>query len=213
MSRRLEIRDGTRFGKLVVVGESESRKSPSGQTKRRMMCKCDCGNETVSLLTNLRKGHSTSCGCTQRAAGRGNRTHGYSGTPTYRAWQDMIQRCHNPARPGYATYGARGIVVCQRWRDSFEAFLEDMGEVPSPSRSIDREDNDGNYEPGNCRWATRQEQSRNTTRNINLTHNGETACLAEWADRLGMSYGTLHSRLLTGWSVEDALTIPVGGPK
>ena len=120
-----------------------------------------------------------------------NATHGCTGTPTYRAWQDMIQRCYNPRRTRYPMYGGRGITVCQRWRESFEAFLKDMGTSPSPRHSIDRIDNNGNYEPGNLRWATAKEQSRNQRRNRVLTYQGETLCIAEWAERLGVAYATL----------------------
>lgn len=176
-----------------------------------MTCECKCGNMTTVSLSNLRSGHATSCGCVQRQAGKSNRTHGLSGTKTYRAWQDMIQRCTNKMRPRYATYGARGITVCQRWRDSFEAFLADMGEAPSRVHSIDREDNNGDYEPSNCRWSKTKEQARNTTRNRLLTFRGETKCIAEWSELLCISYATLYYRITHGWTVSEALTIPPGG--
>lgn len=114
----------------------------------------------------------------------------------------MIQRCHNPNSPKFHHYGGRGIEVCQRWRESFDAFLEDMGPRPSPEHEIDRIDNDGNYEPGNCRWATRREQMENTRRTRLVTIDGETKCIARWGRELGVS--TFKYRINRGESPEDA---------
>jgi hypothetical protein len=137
------------------------------------------------------------------------KTHGASGnhrpTLTYRCWANMIQRCTNPRRALYRTYGGRGITVCERWR-RFENFLADMGEQPT-EMSLDRIDNNGNYEPGNCRWATRAEQSRNTSRNRMLTFNGVTQCAADWAAAVGIPWPTIHRRLKDGWPIERVLTL------
>lgn len=203
---RLYIPEGTRFGILTVIREAPIRKKPSGEVSRVMFCKCDCGIESIVLLSNLRAGHTTSCGCVQRAAGKRNKTHGLAGTPTYRAWQDMIQRCYNPNRKRYPLYGGRGITVCDEWRASFDAFLRDMGETPSPLHSIDRIDNDNGYNADNCRWATRKEQARNTRRNIFLTHGGESLCISEWASRIGIPYSALYYRFRSGWPIEKMLT-------
>jgi hypothetical protein len=136
--------------------------------------------------------------------------HGGSYTPEYRAWVRMIQRCENSNGPEFPGYGGRGIRVCARWRDSFEAFREDMGPKPSAGHSLDRfPDQNGDYEPGNCRWATNKQQSRNTRSNRLLTFNGETHCLAEWAAVTGVNSMALRSRLRKGWAVERALTTPV----
>jgi hypothetical protein len=135
-------------------------------------------------------------------------THGMHRTPEYRAWQKMRQRCSNPKCQRYDRYGARGIRVCERWR-SFEAFFEDMGHRPSPRHSLDRIDNDGNYEPGNCRWATRAEQNRNRGDNRLVTFGGLTMTVAEWARTVGVHVRTLYCRLANGWSIEDSLTKPV----
>lgn len=118
----------------------------------------------------------------------------------------MWKRCTNASVPGYRSYGARGIAVCDRWRD-FEKFVDDMGPRPH-GMSIDRVDVNGNYEPKNCRWATALEQNNNRTDNIHLEHAGEVMTVAQWARRLGMRAGLVHQRLSLGWSVADALTIP-----
>lgn len=129
---------------------------------------------------------------------------------TYRTWDAMIHRCHNPQSSAYHKYGGRGIVVCDRWRESFESFLSDMGDRPGPEYSIDRyPDKNGNYEPGNCRWATPSEQARNRRSTRYLTCNGETLSLAEWSERTGIQPGTIANRIdVRGWSVPDALRTP-----
>jgi hypothetical protein len=122
----------------------------------------------------------------------------------------MIDRCNNPNHRHWHRYGGRGISVCGRWRNSFQDFIADMGPRPSLKHSIDRFPNkDGNYEPGNCRWATQTQQMRNASINRMIVYQGETLCLAEWAERLGMNKMTLQGRLDTGWSVEEAFTVPV----
>ena len=123
----------------------------------------------------------------------------------YIIWGLMRQRCRNPKATGYHRYGGRGIKVCERW-DSFENFWADMGPRPSPRHTIERSDNDGNYEPGNCRWATYADQSRNKRNNRNLTLNGETLCLNDWANKTGLTSRAIGRRLSLGWSIESALT-------
>ena len=209
MGNRIKVNRGDRYGQLTVVEEA-TRQCQAGRYRRQFHCRCVCGNSATVTLTHLRSGHTMSCGCFGRS-GRNNRTHGRTGTQAYRAWADMLQRCHNPKRPAYQNYGARGITVCQRWRDSFAAFLADMGEPPTPTHSIDRVDNDGNYETPNCRWATKTEQSRNSRHNVLLTFEGATACVSEWAERLAMNPAVLYDRVRAGWSVEEVLTTPVKG--
>lgn len=118
----------------------------------------------------------------------------------------MIDRCERPESQSFAYYGGRGITICRRWRESFEAFLSDMGPRPSPTHEIDRKDGDGDYEPSNCRWATAIEQNWNRKCVRMLTHNGETMPIAAWTRRLGMGEFTLYNRLRRGWTVERALS-------
>lgn len=127
----------------------------------------------------------------------------------HRIWCCMKHRCGNPDNSAYKHYGARGIRVCDRWLKSFETFCSDMGPRPSLRHSIDRIDNDGNYEPGNCRWATRSEQARNTRRTISVAFRGDVMCLKDWAAVLGIPYDTIKKRLRMGWAVERALSEPV----
>lgn len=124
---------------------------------------------------------------------------------TYDVWAAMIQRCTNSNNPNYPRYGGRGITVCDRWR-TFENFLADMGERPA-GLSIEREDNDGHYAPGNCRWATRAEQASNTRRNVKVTLQGQTKTVSEWCRDLGLNVSTVFKRISrSGWSPEKALT-------
>lgn len=160
---------------------------------------------------NLRSGASQSCGCLHRErASAAKTTHGLSGTPEYEIWQAMLKRCA-PGSPRYESYGDRGITVCERWRDSFENFLADMGPRPKGKRngraifSIDRIDNERGYEPGNCRWTTATPQARNARSNVEITHGGVTLCLSAWAERLGVSYSTLTWRRYRGWSDHEVL--------
>jgi hypothetical protein len=129
--------------------------------------------------------------------------------PEYRAWIGIKQRCYNPRHPRYRDYGGRGILVCERWRLSFAAFLNDVGLKPLPESTIERIDNNGPYSPENCCWATDHDQSRNRRSNIILTHNGPPLCLNDWAARVGIGRMTLTQRLRRGWSVSEALTTAV----
>ncbi len=129
-------------------------------------------------------------------------------TSECRIWKGMIARCHNPKSKDYGRYGARGIVVCDAWRASAAAFFASMGARPSASHGIDRIDNDGPYNASNCRWATNTEQARNRRSNRLITLRGETLCVAEWAERLGVSRQVIRHRLESGWSDEAALTLP-----
>ncbi len=150
---------GERFGRLLAVERVGA--TPRGQATWRVIC--ECGTERVVPATQLLQGKTLSCGCLrQEQLALGNPTHGLSSRPEYEIWSSMKKRCENPNSHAWHNYGGRGIAVCDRWRNSFEDFFEDMGPRPSPEHSIDRIDNDRGYEPGNVRWATAQEQARNT---------------------------------------------------
>lgn len=158
---------GQRFGKLVVLEEAESYERSDGRFDRRVRSLCDCGQICIHRVADLRDGSARSCGCSRREgfttfihgeARRNNKT------PEYQAWTDICRRCTNPDFKQWKDYGGRGIRVCDEWLNSFDAFLSHVGRKPSPKHSIDRIDNDGHYEPGNVRWATRSEQERNKRR-------------------------------------------------
>jgi hypothetical protein len=134
-------------------------------------------------------------------------THGLSGTPEHNTWQRVISRCLNPNNSRFHQYGGRGIKVCAQWLESFQVFLADMGPKPSPSHSIERCDNDGNYEPSNCCWAIPLEQMNNTSRNVRLEYNGEVKTVSQWAREAGLSDHVFRTRILRGWSVAEALTL------
>ncbi len=196
-----------RFGKLLVL-EEKGRKY--GEVA--WLCQCDCGKKSVATSANLRRGNSRSCGCGRAGNGRGARfkpTHGMTGSPEYEAWHAMIRRCENPRAIGWKNYGGRGVKVCDRWRHSSKDFLEDMGRRPSPSHSLDRIDSNGNYTPENCRWATLKEQHRNRRDNAYVNYKGETRCVSEWAETVGMNPELLRDRLRYGWTMERAWNEPV----
>lgn len=201
--RHIQDLTGKEFGELTVTHRLESRKGHSWWRVR-----CACGSEKDISRSHLLV--AKSCGCMALENNRKAHTrHGMKRTPTWKSWRSMKQRCLLPTAPNYAMYGGRGISVCLRWRDSFEAFLGDMGERPSPGHSIDRIDGNRGYEPGNCRWATAKAQARNTRTNRLLAHGGRTLPLAAWAEELGVGWTALDNRLRSGWSVERTLTTPV----
>lgn len=182
---------GRAFGRLRVVGRDWAR-----ATRVHWLCRCECGREASVASCNLVAGKSRSCGrC------KGIREH----VSEYRTWADMPSRCSNPRHQAWPDYGGRGIDVCQRWRDSFQAFLADMGPRPD-GMWLDRKDNDGPYSPDNCRWATPTEQANNKRSNRRISIDGRTQTLAEWVRELGLNYRTVKSRLNVGhWTPEEAL--------
>lgn len=203
---------GQQFGFLVALDRATHPKY-SGVHWR---CRCICGAEVLVPPCRLLRDRK-SCGCkTSELQSKGKRTHGCgkvgSRTPEYMIWCTMRRRCNNPRNKKYPDYGGRGITICPRW-DSFENFLADLGARPSPEHSLDRRDNDGPYDPKNCRWATLKEQASNKRSNRILTHNGLSQTLTQWAKEVGIKPHALMHRLdRFGWSVERALTTPVTRP-
>jgi hypothetical protein len=197
---RRRLRDGQKLGNLLVqVAYAELRNK-----KWHAQCLCDCGKPTIVGVSRLIAGITKSCGHLRLEA---TTFHGMAGTPTYCSWHHMRQRTGNPNNDAAEYYSNRGITVCIRW-EKFENFLADMGERPDGT-TLERKDVNGHYEPGNCEWATRQQQVRNRRNNVMLTHDGRTLCLREWANELGMSYRTLDYRIKSGMTVNEALTRPV----
>ncbi len=198
MGKRAEI-TGERFGALTVL-------SYAGWEKKHALwrCRCDCGNISTVRLNNLRNGHTQSCGCQGANATIGvrSRTHGHTpvgeATATYRTWQRMKCRCYNTHHDRYELYGGRGIRVCDRWRNSFENFLSDMGERPE-GHSLDRINPNGNYEPSNCRWATHQEQMRNTRVSVMVTYQGKRLSMRDAAELAGIPHDRAYLRKKRGW--------------
>lgn len=193
---------GKRFGRWIVL-ERSKKVAPHIHWR----CRCQCGTERDVSGVHLRAGRTRSCGCYQKEIrGQLHRTHGLTNSPEYGAWSRMITRCEAKNNPEYHRYGGRGIKVCAKWRKSFLAFLADMGPRPTSRHSLDRIDNNGNYTPSNCRWATKQEQARNTRRNRYVVVRGERMTLIEAVERYGGNYGTVKWRInARGMSIEKAL--------
>lgn len=201
-----DILIGQIFERLTIVGHA----TPTPAGLQRVMCRCICGTEKPVMLANLRKGRTKSCGCFSRErAPFKHRTHGHRRTPEYGVWSTMRQRCTNPRSKKFAEYGARGITVCNRWIESFENFLADMGERPSPKHTIERIDNARGYQPDNCTWAIQRTQQQNRRDNNVVTYQGESLCISEWTRRLDLPVGLVSQRLhRLGWTVEKALNTP-----
>lgn len=187
---------GKKYGKLTVIEAIWPK----------LQCICDCGNEKAVLANALYGGNTKSCGCIRNTA-KGLTT---KYRREYQSWYGAIRRCTNENNQDYFRYGARGITVCERWLNSFPAFLEDMGPKTKNNYTIDRIDNNGNYEPDNCQWGTRERQANNTRQNALIKHMGEIKTMAEWGKKYNISLGTLHYRLRKlKWNIKKALNTPV----
>lgn len=195
---------GESFNLWTVVSEAKKR-----GYSRYYLCRCRCGRLKEVFVSNLKKGLSKSCGCQRDAlTSVRSRTHGMSRKTEYQAWSGAKARCYRPTCKSFIDYGAVGIRMCDRWLNSFEAFYADMGAKPYPSATIERIDSSGHYEPSNCRWASKAEQSRNTNRNLIISHNGMTMTASEWSRKIGGNDLIVSCRIRRGWSIEDAITIP-----
>lgn len=212
------------FGRLTAICPTDLR------WRKQIVwhCKCLCGEEVDVPSHQLANGKVKSCGCYRREMGirrgKASTKHGHSGhrrgkvhagAPEYASWSHAISRCHNPKHTAYRWYGAKGITVCDRWRTSYEAFLEDMGRRPSDKHSLDRIDNSKGYSPENCRWATIKEQARNTSQNRLITVDGVTKTMTEWCEIVGIRVETFYQRLRRGLSEQAAVMLPkqIGGRK
>jgi hypothetical protein len=196
MSKKQDINEiiGVKYGRLTIIKEVEPHIQPNGKKRRKFLCLCDCGNEKYFLIENLKDGGTKSCGCYAKEH-PSRKTHGLIRTIEYRSWCDMKNRCYNINLSNYKDYGGRGIKVCDRWLESFENFLADMGHKPTHQHSIDRIDVNGNYEPSNCRWATMKEQCNNRRNNILIIHNNIKKPFSEWASDNNISYNLLYQRI------------------
>lgn len=193
-----------RSGRLTVISFYDKERNGH----KRYLCKCDCGNYTVVRDTRIRNHETKSCGCISKEhLIEYNTKHGLSNSPLYIIYQGMMSRCYNPDLDGYHRYGGRGIKVCDEWLSDIENFIK-WGKESGFKKglTLDRIDNDGNYEPNNCRWVTSKIQSRNTVRNNRYSIENETRTLIEWCELHSINYRTVKSRLSRGWSFEDAIT-------
>ena len=211
---RLKNLTGQRFGRLVVVSRASDYVTPKGQRKTRWLCNCDCGKEHITTATNLQTGKTQSCGCWSNEDRRRTRhkKHGGFGTRLYRIYRGMWQRCYDFKVSQYPRYGGRGITICDEWlgEKGFETFREwALNHGYKETLSIDRVDNDKEYSPNNCRWATNKEQMNNRRCNVFLEMDGERHTMTEWAKITGINKETIISRHRAGWSTYDILTKPV----
>lgn len=198
-----------RFGRLVAI-------KPCEKTKHgwKWLCKCDCGNSSIVLKHLLTSGHTTSCGCYHKERTRqAHYKNGESHTRLYKVWLGMKGRCENPKDKSYIDYGNRGISVCEEWQDYMVfkswAYANGYDENAKPGDcTIDRIDNNGNYEPDNCKFSNVKEQANNRRSSRMITFRGETLSIAGWAEKTGLRHGLILNRINNGWSVEKALTTP-----
>jgi hypothetical protein len=197
-----------------LTGQKIGRLTPLKITHRRgkellWECRCECGETCLVQSNNLLSGNTRSCGCYYKESRSviQRQTKPGSKSPTYSSWANMRNRCYREDNVQYADYGGRGITVCERWKNSFPNFLEDMGEKPKKGMSIERKNNNGHYEPGNCEWSTPKPQANNRRSNVFLTFNGKTKTLTQWSEETGIGMSTIRARVRVGWSIKDSLTI------
>ena len=209
MSKMIDL-TGQTFGRLTVRERAENTKDGKASWK----CICECGNEITVIGKDLRSGNTKSCGCYSReVASMKAKKHGYSKSRIHNIWLMMKQRCYNPKYPQFKDWGGRGITICDEWlgehgAENFIKWAKENGYADN--LEIDRKNNDGNYCPENCRWATRKEQANNKRCTHLITFNGKTQSIKQWAEEIGINYGTLISRIEDyGWSIEKALTTAV----
>lgn len=218
MAARLNVTPGTRFAYLTIVEEVEPHRSPRGQAFRKFRVRCDCGNVKDVQLSSLRTGNTLSCGCMFVELHASNARHGEANTSLYGRWKSIKSRCR-PTPPKIGTqahrtwlnYGGRGIRLHREWFDymAFAAWVRDNLGEPQPGDELDRINNDGNYEPGNLRWANHKSQNRNKRTNAMVTHpvTGEVKCLAAWAEQEGVPESRLRGYIGRGYPLDAALRL------
>lgn len=194
---------GMRFSRWLV-----ERIDPTSGKIKFWHCVCDCGTRKLVFGGDLKRGMSKSCGCLARETRAARMTsHGFARHPAYRSWQHMRTRCENPNDDNFPIYGGRGIVVCAQWQ-TFEVFWQDMGSTWREGLSIDREDTDGNYEPGNCRWATAAQQANNRRTNIMIDTPDGRMNVSEAAIKFGINRSSIYTRINSGWPEHRLLDEP-----
>ena len=208
MSNQIQMKAGDQFGRLTVLNPDIKR--------HQALCLCQCGNKKIVIRGNLKRGHTSSCGCFQKEpTAAAHYIHGKTDSRVFNSWRSMIQRCCNEKDVAFSKYGGRGVRVCDRWNSSkggsFQNFLTDMGEPPTDEHTLDK-DKLGNgmlYSPETCCWLDRSGQARHRRSNRMLTYNGQTKCVSEWAEAIGIKRDVIYDRLRRSWSVEKALSTPV----
>lgn len=207
----MKIKDisGQKFGRLRAIKIAYIK-----HRSAYWECICDCGNTVIVYGTSLRRGLTQSCKCLQNELTiKRNTKHGYAPRnkphTMYTIYNNMKQRCYNPNSRAYRRYGERGIIICDEWLNDFTQFLKDMGPRPSIKHSIERINNDSNYEPKNCKWATPDEQGKNMHINKYYTYNNQKKIISEWVKISGIKNSTFRMRLKYGWSIEKIIETPV----
>lgn len=203
MGRQIPININSKYGMLTVMKRDGSTEGGHAM----YLCKCDCGTIKRIYGVGLNNKRTVSCGCKRRSLGGKNKTHGLTKTRIYSIWSGMKARCLNRRDDAYKYYGGRGIAICERWL-SFENFLLDMGKEHTIGLTLERIDNNGNYEPSNVKWATLVEQANNKRNNRIIIVDGVTKTLSEYSKFSGIKVTTIHNRIKSGWSNKDAVTIP-----
>ena len=215
--KMLEDIIGKRYSRLLVVSYFMSDK----HKRTYCLCQCDCGKLTEAKPSDLKRKYKQSCGCLmlekliKRVTTHGQSGHSGKYNTNYQAWQAMKRRCsnNNISHPDHHLYYGKGIIVCDRWKNSFENFIQDMGEKPDDSYSLDRIDSNKNYCPENCRWATATEQARNTSRNVRYEIEGKLLTIGEWSEISKINVWAIISRIRRGWNIKDAIFLPLRSTK
>ena len=210
--RQISDLKGKRFGRYTVIDFDSFKYFKNGSRIAYWLCRCDCGTERSVCSSGLTSGKSNSCGCLSKEVA--SKTHskydGGSNNPLYRKWVKMKDRCYNPKNKSYIHYGARGIKICEDWLHSYDSFMKwALNNGYNKSLSIDRIDNNGNYEPNNCRWVDKKTQAKNKRTNKTVNYNGKDYVISELCEKFGVNYKKFHSRFFKlKWNIEDALFKP-----